>query len=130
MLEIGLYPSSTRQPGGKLVAQKMSHYPLKDGKFMLACDLFLAFLGEKTFPMFYSVSQGLTTMMSNSQTNPLKLPFSNFVDFERFESISNKEKYKITYICLNCITKVWGKPYLNLICGTCGYRYQNQLKVR
>lgn len=42
MKAIGLYPSSTGQPGGKEVGEKMSHYVLPDGRFIQACKAFLA----------------------------------------------------------------------------------------
>lgn len=36
MIEIGLMPSSTGRPGGHLVGQKMSHYPIEGGLFSRA----------------------------------------------------------------------------------------------
>ncbi|WP_425953201.1 SprT-like domain-containing protein [Ralstonia pseudosolanacearum] len=37
MLEVGLQPSDSGGPGGKTVGEKMSHYILPDGAFIVAC---------------------------------------------------------------------------------------------
>lgn len=42
MIEVGLMPSSTGEPGGHIVGQQMSDYVLADGKFYLACDRLLS----------------------------------------------------------------------------------------
>lgn len=42
MIEVGLMPSSTGEPGGHIVGQHMSDYVLGDGKFYLACDRLLS----------------------------------------------------------------------------------------
>lgn len=42
MIEIGLMPSSTGGPGGKIIGQNMSDYILEDGKFYLACNRLLS----------------------------------------------------------------------------------------
>lgn len=42
MMELGLHPSSTGRPGGKEVGEKMSHYVLPGGAFILACKELLA----------------------------------------------------------------------------------------
>lgn len=38
MLEVGLCPTDTGEPGGKRVGQKITHYIIKDGPFHRACD--------------------------------------------------------------------------------------------
>lgn len=38
MLEVGLCPTDTGEPGGKRVGQKITHYIIKGGRFHLACE--------------------------------------------------------------------------------------------
>lgn len=38
MLEVGLCPSDTGEPGGKRVGQKVTHYIIRGGRFHLACE--------------------------------------------------------------------------------------------
>jgi predicted SprT family Zn-dependent metalloprotease len=45
MKEIGLYPSSTGEPAGREVGQRMSHYIIQGGKFEITAGAFL--LGGK-----------------------------------------------------------------------------------
>lgn len=42
MMEIGLMPTSTGEPGGQITGQNMSDYVLEDGKFYLACEELLS----------------------------------------------------------------------------------------
>lgn len=89
MKEIGLYPSSTGEEGGKETGQKVSHYILNGGAYeqafnKLPDDVGLAWLGV----------QGLTKQ-------------------------KKADKNKVKYVCLECDLKCWAKPDVCLICGTC-----------
>lgn len=41
MLEVGLCPSDTGLPGGKMTGEKMDHYIIRDGAFHVACEKLL-----------------------------------------------------------------------------------------
>lgn len=53
MIEVGLHPSSTGKPGGKVVGESMSHYVMPEGAFILACkELLTASFGIVWFDRF------------------------------------------------------------------------------
>lgn len=135
MIEIGLMPSSTGKPGGKVVGQNMADYPSPSGDFIKQC---IKLLEYKKFNLpwidRYSSPQGmpdqqfldnnedikealahtpvsivtqLTTNMSTMLTDKIKLP-----------PVSNA-KVKLKYTCSGCYINVWGKPGLALRCEDC-----------
>ena len=74
MIQIGLNPSSTGQPGGKEVGEKMSHYIVPDGAFIRTCKELLAtsfgILWFDRFPVAggkdYEYAQGITVQLPKS----------------------------------------------------------------
>lgn len=56
MIEIGLMPSDTGEPGGKIVGQFMSDYIIKDQKFHRAC---LSLFGEHGFELKWADRKAL-----------------------------------------------------------------------
>ena len=99
MLEVGLTPSSTGKPGGKMTGQSMSDYPTPDGIFLKALE---------DMPEHY------------------KLPFISKEGIAKAQAAAAggsapepKPKNKVKYSCPTCLTNVWGKPDLNLVCGDC-----------
>jgi predicted SprT family Zn-dependent metalloprotease len=91
MIEIGLQPSSTGEPGGKMTGQKVSHYIITGGAFALA----VARLKETGFAIRWQ-SRGAE-------------------DQERQKKAASKTKYT----CPSCDLNAWGKPGIALICGEC-----------
>lgn len=98
MEEIGLMPSSTGQPGGKKVGEKMAEYIILDGPFetelkhLLSTDFSITW--RDRFP---------------PDTTKLENPG------EPSESRSNRRKYS----CPKCSLNAWAKPNTSLICGKC-----------
>lgn len=92
MYDIGLQTSSTGEPDGKPVGQKMSHYILQGGKFEIACGAFL--LKEKEHGFLWD---------------------SIVIELEKKE----KKKTRLKYTCGNCMNSVMGKKELNIVCGDC-----------
>jgi len=89
MKEVGLYPSSTGEHGGKETGQRMSHYIIEGGDFEKVCGAFLLKHG-----------------------NPL-LVYSEIVTAEAKE----KKKTRDKYVCPTCLTNAWAKPKTKLMCG-------------
>ncbi len=89
MKEVGLWPSSTGQEGGKETGPRVSHYILNSGPY------------EKAYEKF--VEQGGVQHL-------LK---------EQLQSSAKKTTKKTKYVCPNCEAKVWGKPDMKIICGEC-----------
>jgi predicted SprT family Zn-dependent metalloprotease len=90
MMEIGLHPSSTGEPGGKQTGAKVSHYIIEGGPFAQA----FARLKARGFEMRWQsrADQG-----------------------ERKKKAESKTKYT----CPSCQQNAWAKPGAALICGVC-----------
>lgn len=115
MISVGLMPSDTGQPGGKLTGQQMGDYVIDGGVFQKA---------------FHNISV--------AELQNLKLPFKNRIklwDPDRMAASEDgegapegeqaggkknagKSGKKIKYVC-SCGVNVWGKGGLSLRCNTC-----------
>lgn len=91
MIEIGLHPSDTGEPGGDTVGQHMTHYIVEGGAFDRA---------------FSAIPQHIL------------LPWTSAGSLERAKK-KRQARQKTSYACPVCEAKVWGKPGLSLICGEC-----------
>jgi hypothetical protein len=91
MLDLGLHPSSTGEPGGTMTGQRVSHYIVKNGPFAKATARLLK-----------------TGFVLNWQSSrpPRK---------ERLLKAASKTKYS----CPGCGLNVWAKPDVTLHCGEC-----------
>jgi hypothetical protein len=91
MKEVGLYPSSTGEPGGKEIGQHMTHYIIECGPFRCVC----AELLKSGWELGWESPAGLS----------------------KVSSISSASKTKFT--CAHCKQNAWAKPLALLICGHC-----------
>ena len=90
MIEIGLQPSNTGEPGGKQTGQKMTHYIIGEGRYARG----YAKLSSKGFHLnWQSTIQG-------------KLGRA-------------KAESKSKFSCLQCGQNAWAKATAKLICGIC-----------
>jgi len=106
MIAVGLMPSTTGKPGGKIVGQVMSDYPIENGVFLKALDkmpdrLKLPFISTEAEARYMVMISGDSSPTATADPSPPK-------------------KNKVKYTCPSCQTNVWGKTDLNLICGDCG----------
>ena len=111
MQQIGLMPSDTGMPGGKVTGEKMSDYPIKGGIFekaydAMSKDLMLPFkssepLGELDFLNAAFGELNIGEILAPIPTN------------------TNPKRNKTKYTCLICKTNVWGKPEIEIICRPC-----------
>ncbi len=90
MKAVGLYPSTTGEPGGKETGQSVTHYIIEGGSY----DRAYAKLAATGFQL-------------NWQSQPF--------DIERKKKTASKTKYT----CALCGTNAWAKPDTGLICGAC-----------
>jgi predicted SprT family Zn-dependent metalloprotease len=90
MKEIGLYPSTTGQPGGMETGQSVSHFIIPEGAYARAYAELAA-----------------TGFRLNWQSRPFSA--------DRKKKSASKTKYT----CPTCGTNAWAKPQTALICGTC-----------
>ena len=99
MFSKGLMCSSTGMPGGKVTGRKMSEYVLEGGLF---------------------------SIKFSEMPEEFRLPFTSteklfFLPAPEDPSLNAelKSRNKTKYSCPACDTNVWGKPDLNILCGTC-----------
>ena len=90
MKDVGLYPSSTREPGGRETGNKVSHYILPGGAFDRACTRLLA--------------TGFTLTWGSGEPEVAK---------------SKKQGKRVKYVCPECEQAAWAKHDAELMCGNC-----------
>jgi hypothetical protein len=90
MMEIGLIPSHSGEPGGKQTGQSMTHYIQENGLY----DTKWKLLAASGFSL-------------------------NYQDRRSVQPIEPK-KIKVRYACPVCSIHVWGKPELQIGCLDCG----------
>jgi hypothetical protein len=93
MLEIGLHPSDTGQPGGKLTGQNMTHYIVDGGPFAQAAGRLIA--------------------------KGWAVPYVSLWDEETKKTAAKKRASKTKFTCGCCGANAWGKPELRIVCGEC-----------
>jgi predicted SprT family Zn-dependent metalloprotease len=91
MVEIGLQPSHTGQPGGKVTGQKMTHYITPDGAYSKSFGHLLG----KGWKLEYQ-----------------SLPVSK-------KERAKKNESKTKYVCPECGLTAWAKPNAPLACAEC-----------
>jgi predicted SprT family Zn-dependent metalloprotease len=92
MIEVGLVPSHTGEPGGKRTGQSMSHYIEENGLY----DTKWKTLAASGFTLNYQDRQAI--------------------------GVGTIQRTKVCYACPVCSIQVWGKPDLRLICENCNER--------
>lgn len=98
MVQIGLVPSDTGEPGGKQTGQRMTHYIDQSGAFLAAV---------------------------NTMPDSIKLPWAAGTGIEpgpkepKEGEKEPKSRNKVKYTCPGCKANCWGKPDLNVRCGEC-----------
>ncbi len=90
MKAVGLYPSTTGEPGGKETGQSVTHYIVQGGPYQVAYAKLAA-----------------TGFHINWQSLPIS------------EDRKKKAKSKTKYTCPDCGANAWAKPKTSLICGDC-----------
>jgi predicted SprT family Zn-dependent metalloprotease len=97
MVEVGLIPSDTGEPGGKRTGQRVSHYIEEGGLF----DRVWNILASDAFSFDY---QDRAT--NRSDTPPRKL--------------------KASYFCHQCDYSLWGQPGHRVVCGDCNQQMEER----
>jgi predicted SprT family Zn-dependent metalloprotease len=99
MKRVGLYPSSTGEPGGKEVGQKMSHYIVDGDRFQTVC----AELMKGGVGVLYVEKSG---------------PVREKTEKEKKDK-EQKNASKTKFSCPQCGQNAWAKPDAVLVCGIC-----------
>lgn len=90
MIEIGLQPSSTGEPGGKQTGQSMSDYIINGGKFDIVAGAFL--------------------LKNKIEWNSIR---------ETVKEKKKRNKTREKFCCPQCHQQAWAKKTAKLACGNC-----------
>lgn len=123
MIEIGLMPSSTGQPGGKKTGDKIADYIIQGGPFESSCqelltkDFYVSWADR--FPARERIQAAIANGTIHEIADDLVAWGINLTEGGEFvletEYIQTRQKFT----CPECGDNAWGKPSLNLICGNC-----------
>ena len=127
MLSIGLVPSDTGRPGGKMTGQKMADYSDENGQFLkIAREL----LAAKTLVRWYKEGVAIRRAQEYAAMPAAEVPPVVVALAASMPASSGRENggvpakpaaapSKVSYQCPECRARAWGKPGLSLICGKC-----------
>lgn len=121
MMEVGLMPSDTGEPGGKTTGQQMGHYIIEGGKFEQIFNTLeaedLENLRLKYRPRFASSTLPVTVTVIGGDSSQEQ------EDNQRQELQSGK---RVKYTC-GCGNNVWGRAGLWIKCEECNmYFLENE----
>ncbi|KAB1469126.1 SprT family zinc-dependent metalloprotease [Cronobacter sakazakii] len=127
MLRVGLHPSNTGEPGGKTTGDQMDHYIIRGGLFDKACQELIT--GKFTlswidrFPPERPTSAKIFGSDDGEETyedgvESFGSPDHNALSLLVFPTEEGKET-RTKYICPSCLTAVWGKKNIKILCGVC-----------
>ena len=115
MITIGLMPSSTGKPGGKMTGVGMSDYVIEDGQFAHAYEQFI----KNGYEIRWSSSFVRNNTSNIDITNPLS---------SQDAVHDQKRRSKTKYSCNTCGLNAWAKPQVQLACVTCSTLMQEAHK--
>lgn len=143
MMEVGLQPTSTGEPGGAITGQQMSDYPITDGPFLKAC---YSLVNEQAFnipwidrrslpksPMLENAAAQIPDHIASDKdvdldadtiSELLTIRYSELMPENTFIPVQRSARAKQKYQCPSCHNKVWGKPELYIICGDCDQAFE------
>lgn len=140
MKSIGLMPSDTGQPGGKVVGDCMADYPIAGGPFVTACEKLLTRDFQISWhDRFPSARVVLTSQQSYGLSMDLPVALLAVAGVQAAvalgeslehagqdrpqEALRPNKSLRDKYQCA-CRTNVWGKPGLKIRCEGCGQLFE------
>lgn len=155
MMSIGLQPSDTGKPGGKMTGDQMTHYIIKGGLYDLHCDelMKLEFRGKEFKLSWFDIYPAGQPEPEHLYPAPAQSvdgedgfaeEGSAAVDYvaeltediiqaqglvERPEPKALGKSNRSTFQCPTCGQLAWGKPSLVVLCGVGGCRQALMLRL-
>lgn len=132
MIDIGLMPSTTGQPGGQQTGDRMSDYPIVGGKFLQVVDHLVRDLNfsitwyDRTVPTAAEISP--TVQLEGLPPAALLVPANHGLKVIRRPTGGSSMGGASTpaktgrhkYQCPKCQANAWARPKLNIACVDCG----------
>lgn len=134
MMDIGLMPSSTGEPGGAKTGQTMADYPVQNGRFVDACVGYVR-KGTELPWVDRGIKNQTTYRALNARDLGLEIGTAGTLLvtvgslFPKLDVYMQKDvgikKVKVKYVCTSCGAKVWGKSGLDISCNACDRHFQS-----
>lgn len=126
MIRVGLMPTDTGKPGGKITGEHMSDYVIVGGEFsrvteeLLMSGFGITWLDRFPIRLVQSVvlDPGEETEIIEGNS-PQVAPNALGAGLELMLAVPENRSHRLKYTCTFCKINVWGKPGLNLKCGDC-----------
>ncbi|MVT12524.1 SprT-like domain-containing protein [Chitinophaga tropicalis] len=116
MIAVGLMPSTTGQPGGKITGQNMSDYVIDGGPFQTVFNkISVEELASLRLP--YAPNLPMMIVVPGAPATEGAAPTAVAPAGPK-GTRGSRSGVKAVYTC-TCGTKVWGKPALRIKCGEC-----------
>lgn len=152
MLSVGLVPSETGLPGGRMKGDKIADYIALNGLFHHAIqrlmDTGFKFSWIDKFPQGNpsrvkifdedgkrytfegelvegNMTEARHCLLPND-TNLVALPTTENPNY----NLATKGTTRVKYSCPSCKTNIWGKPNIHVICGQCKQDFQSPCAQR
>lgn len=128
MRTIGLVPTTTGKPGGRMTGQRVEDYPAPDGLFIRVCADLIQRKNEFQVGTLWPDGCDPRPLVSP----PVKLKLSSRVEARLLSRVASwakrrdhdeldlaAAKRKIKYACPRCHARVWGRIGLRILCQAC-----------
>jgi predicted SprT family Zn-dependent metalloprotease len=141
MQDVGLMPSSTGQPGGRKVGDKIADYAIEGGLFLMACEELIAGQFSVTwldrYPSFKQLEgvRDIYSMQVSEEAGGGIRPIQELTELNGVgadvQVVGNaaivlqekpKQQTRLRYQC-RCENRVWGRPGLIILCGECSNEF-------
>lgn len=131
MKQVGLIPSNTALPGGKVTGRTMSHYIDPQGQFIEACREVVrsgfkiewldrhAPRHEEHAEERHEKLKAAGVFVEVSAPPVMDLPLQADGASLLVAPSPKKEVTRVLYTCANCNVKAWAAPNTSILCGTC-----------
>ncbi|PSU44777.1 sprT domain-containing protein [Photobacterium frigidiphilum] len=122
---IGLMPSSTGEEGGNKTGERISDYIIDGGQFDKACKKLLDTKFILSWADSFPDRKTLLENFDGETDEELQAYLDDIGTGLTVDDIAeNKNKStRVKYTCVECLSHVWGKPELNILCGDCDIEF-------
>jgi predicted SprT family Zn-dependent metalloprotease len=117
MVEVGLIPSNTGKPQGKMTGQKMTHYIEEEGRYQKA---FTRMPKKYILPFTSLEGEVMKSLIEGAGSSS-----SEDEHKKRLRKLHPISRNKTKYSCPVCKVNVWGKPGLQIMCENCNESFES-----